>query len=123
MSFTQELLQRTKDDSDRTRILTIFQNNLEARSYKVREAAALEVGAIASILGGDAFVSLLLEPYVGLLKDNNVEVRKNAIKQMTPLSKCLEKEVFLQKLYPFLPSLATDTNHEIASVSDSRCDA
>lgn len=114
MSFTKELLQRCKDEGDRAKILTIFQNSLEARSYKVREAAALEVGAVATILGDAEFLRLLLEPYVELLKDNNSEVKKNAISQMTPLAKCLAKETFLQKLYQFLPSLATDANHEIA---------
>ena len=84
MSFTKELLHRCKDEGDRAKILTIFQNSLEARSYKVREAAALEVGAVATILGDAEFLRLLLEPYVELLKDNNSEVKKNAISQMTP---------------------------------------
>ena len=69
---------------------------------------------MATILGDAEFLRLLLEPYVELLKDNNSEVKKNAISQMTPLAKCLAKETFLQKLYQFLPSLATDANHEIA---------
>ena len=50
MSFTKELLQRVTDESDRTKVLDIFRGNLGARSYKLREASALEVGAIAAIL-------------------------------------------------------------------------
>lgn len=52
----------------------------------------------------------LLETYVNLLKDNNTEVRKNAIKQLSDLSKIVSQDIFLQKLFPFLPTLATDSN-------------
>ena len=87
MNFTKELLVRVKEEVDRTKVLTLFQNSMESRSYKIREMAALEVGGVASVLGGEIFISQLLETYMSLLKDNNAEVRKNAIKQLTELSK------------------------------------
>lgn len=113
MSFTKELLQRLKEDSDRAKVLSLFQNAMESRSYKIREAAALEVGAVAGILGSAVFSQQLLETFLNLLKDNNVEVKKNAIKQLTPLSKVLPRDAFLSKLFPFVSTLATDTNAAI----------
>lgn len=113
MSFTKELLQRLKEDSDRAKVLSLFQNAMESRSYKIREAAALEVGAVAGILGSAAFSQQLLETFLNLLKDNNAEVKKNAIKQLTPLSKVLPRDAFLSKLFPFVSTLATDTNAAI----------
>ncbi|KAK8804943.1 hypothetical protein WA171_006908 [Blastocystis sp. BT1] len=110
MNFTKELLVRVKEEVDRTKVLTLFQNSMESRSYKIREMAALEVGGVASVLGGEIFISQLLETYMSLLKDNNAEVRKNAIKQLTELSKVIPQEIFLQKLFPFLPTLATDNS-------------
>lgn len=110
MNFTKELLVRVKEEADRTKVLTLFQNSMESRSYKIREMAALEVGAVASVLGGEVFINQLLETYMSLLKDNNAEVRKNAIKQLTELSKVIPQEIFLQKLFPFLPTLATDSS-------------
>ena len=120
LSFTKELLQRLKEEADRAKVLALFQNAMESRSYKIREAAALEVGAVAKILGSAAFSQQLLETFVNLLKDNNTEVKKNAIKQLTPLSAVLPREAFLSKLFPFISTLATDTNaaitEQIASV-------
>ena len=110
MSFTKELLLRVKDEAERMKILTIFRNNLEARSYKLREASALEVGSVAEILKTDMFSNLLLDPYLELLKDSNTEVRKNAIKQMSALATCLDSKVFLDKIYVVLPSLAAEAN-------------
>ena len=94
-------------------MLALFQNAMESRSYKIREAAALEEGAVAKILGSAAFSQQLLETFVNLLKDNNTEVKKNAIKQLTPLSAVLPREAFLSKLFPFISTLATDTNAAI----------
>ena len=110
MSFTKELLQRVTDESDRTKVLDIFRGNLGARSYKLREASALEVGAIAAILQTAKFCELLLEPYLALFKDNYMEVRKNAIKQISALATCLEQSVFLEKIFTFLAPLAAETN-------------
>lgn len=110
MGFTKELLVRVKEEVDRTKVLTLFQSSMESRSYKIREMAALEVGPVANVLGGEVFMKQLLETYVNLLKDNNTEVRKNAIKQLSDLSKIVSQDIFLQKLFPFLPTLATDSN-------------
>ena len=73
---------------------------------------------MASVLGGEIFISQLLETYMSLLKDNNAEVRKNAIKQLTELSKVIPQEIFLQKLFPFLPTLATDNSPVITYCHD-----
>lgn len=108
MSVTKVLLTRCKEESDKKTILTIFQNNLEARSYKIREAAALEIGSLAEILGQESFTSVLLEPFLKLFKDNNVDVKNNAVKQMTALAKCLPKETFTQQVFPHLTSLSSD---------------
>lgn len=108
MNFTRELLDRVKEEKGRSKVLTLFQNSMESRSYKIREMAALEVGSVASALGGEVFMSQLLETYMNLLKDNNAEVRKNAIQQLTELSRVIPQDVFLEKLFPFLPTLATD---------------
>ena len=108
MTVTKELLTRCKEENDKKTILTIFQNNLEARSYKIREAAALEIGSLASIMGQEAFITVLLEPFLKLFKDSYVDVKNNAIKQMTPLAKCLPKETFTQQVFPFLTTLSSD---------------
>ena len=125
MSFTKELLQRVTDESDRTKVLDIFRGNLGARSYKLREASALEVGAIAAILQTAKFCELLLEPYLALFKDNYMEVRKNAIKQISALAACLEQSVFLEKIFTFLAPLAAETNpvitEQVASVVVDLC--
>ena len=110
MSFTKELLQRVTDEADRTKVLDIFRNNLGARSYKLREASALEVGAIAEILKTEKFCELLIESYLALFKDNYMEVRKNAIKQISALAVCLDQTVFLEKIFTFLSPLAAETN-------------
>lgn len=108
MSVTKELLTRCKEETDKKTILTIFQNNLEARSYKIREAAALEIGSLASIMGQEAFSTVLLEPFLKLFKDSYVDVKNNAIKQMPALAKCLSKETFTQQVFPFLTTLSSD---------------
>ena len=108
MSVTKELLTRCKEETDKKTILTIFQNNLEARSYKIREAAALEIGSLASIMGQEAFSTVLLEPFLKLFKDSYVDVQNNALKHMPPLPKSLSKETFTQQVFPFLTTLSSD---------------
>ena len=93
--------------------LALTQARIHAMADGIREAAALEVGAVAKILGSAAFSQQLLETFVNLLKDNNTEVKKNAIKQLTPLSAVLPRDAFLSKLFPFISTLATDTNAAI----------
>ena len=78
MSFTKELLQRCKDEGDRAKILTIFQNSLEARSYKVREAAALVQR-----------VGMSLEASCVCLPQAKPETREKVLKVLAPLGKTL----------------------------------
>lgn len=108
MPFTKDLLKRVVDENDRKTVLNIFHNNLEARSYKIREAATLEVTSITEILGSDVFCELLLEPFLKLFKDNNNDVKCTAIKQTPSLAKIIPKDVFAERVYPFLTGLAAD---------------
>lgn len=108
MSFTKDLLKRVVDENDRKTILNIFHNNLEARSYKIREAATLEVASIAEILGSSVFCELLLESFLKLFKDNNNDVKCGAIKQTTLLAKIIPQDVFTDRVFPFLMTLSTD---------------
>lgn len=114
MSFTKELLHRCKDEGDRAKILTIFQNSLEARSYKVREAAALEVGAVADHSGRRGVSAPAAGAVRGAAEGQQQRGEEERDQPDDAAAKCLAKESFLQKLYQFLPSLATDANHEIA---------
>ena len=106
MSFTPILLSRVKDESDRLTIIALFKNALELPSYRVREAACQQVGAVAKVLGSDLFVKELGDAFVRILKDTNMDVLKSAVKQLTTLSEVVEKEVFVSKYIEMLPVLA-----------------
>ena len=108
MVFTKDLLARVKEETDRKTVLSIYQSCLEARSYKIREAAVTEIGAIATLLGGQAFMDLLANSYLALLKDNYADVKNNAVKQFAALAKIVSKETFEQHFYPHMKSLIND---------------
>lgn len=108
MVSIKDLLHRVKEEADHKVMLSIFQSCLEARSYKIREASVLEIGEVAKILGSTAFLELLMTSYLALLKDSYVDVKNNAIKQMTALAKILPRDVFEQQLFPIVSNLLTD---------------
>ena len=118
MVFTKDLLARVKEETDRKTVLSIYQSCLEARSYKIREAAADEIGAIATQLGGPVFMDLLSNAYIGLLKDNYADVKNTAIKQLAALAKILAREVFEQFFYPHITSLINDKTAGVLYESD-----
>ena len=106
MSFTPILLSRVKDDSDRTTIITLFRSALEHLSPRVREAACLQVGPVAKVLGSDLFMKELGDVFVRILKDSNMDVLKSAVKQLVILSEVVEKEEFTNKFIEMMPMLA-----------------
>lgn len=115
------LLSRTKIDSDRAKVISLFRTAMESRSFHVREAAAMQVGAVATILGEAVFLQELKEVFMTMLKDTYSDVRQNAVKQLVELSKVVERSVFSSQFMDFLPTLAVDTT-QIVYVNDDNND-
>ena len=82
----------------------------QAQDAEVGDGTTTVVLLAAEILKTEKFCELLLEPYLALFKDNYMEVRKNAIKQISALAGCLDQSVFLEKIFTFLAPLAAETN-------------
>ena len=116
MPFTKELLRRVKDEQQRSSIITIYKENLENRSYKLREAAVLEIGEIATLLGEALFNEQFFTLFLKLLKDTMNEVKKAAIQQITSLVPTIPASVFTETLLPNLIALVSEKNQTISEV-------
>lgn len=95
-----------QQERDNTLLNVILQMDAEKRNWRVRYHLPDALSGTVQYFNQELITSKVVPFYQGLLKDNEHEVRSNALTQLTPFAKAV-KEVFGGNLEPLAPIFAT----------------
>lgn len=105
-----------KDVSHHQDLLNSALQLIQDPSWRVRYMAADRFEQLAvQFEGNDQQVGELIEPFLGLLKDNEGEVRKAIAKQLPGFSRLVKKDVILEKILPQVEELSNDPSEIVRS--------
>mmetsp|Transcript_47637 Transcript_47637/g.136016 ORF Transcript_47637/g.136016 Transcript_47637/m.136016 type:complete len:588 (-) Transcript_47637:73-1836(-) len=99
-------------EENRLHTVSVVRDAAEDRSWRVRLAVAKSFDQLCAAFGPDLMATCLMQPFVQLLRDNEQEVRKEAVRIIEPclrLSVPLTPEQLQTHILPLLPSLGLDT--------------
>uniref|UniRef100_A0A7S1R1L9 Uncharacterized protein n=1 Tax=Alexandrium catenella TaxID=2925 RepID=A0A7S1R1L9_ALECA len=109
---TLVLAQTFSPEENRQHTVSVIKEAAEDRSWRVRLTFAKHFDQLCAAFGPDIMASHLMQPFIQLLKDNEQEVRKEAVRVIEPcllLKVPLSAEQLQTYILPQFPSLALDS--------------
>eukprot|EP00928_Gymnodinium_smaydae_P001530 TRINITY_DN10555_c1_g1_i1.p1 TRINITY_DN10555_c1_g1~~TRINITY_DN10555_c1_g1_i1.p1 ORF type:complete len:593 (-),score=159.25 TRINITY_DN10555_c1_g1_i1:85-1863(-) len=91
--------------------LSVIQDAAEDRSWRVRLTVAKQFDQLCAAFGPEITASHLMQPFIALMKDNELEVRKEAVKIIEPCLKLatpFSSEQLQQHILPQFAALGAD---------------
>jgi len=109
---TLVIAQMLNADENRQHTVSVIREAAEDRSWRVRLTVAKHFHELCSAFGPDITATYLMQPFIQLMKDNEQEVRKEAVRVIEPclhLANPITSEQLQHHILPQFPTLGADT--------------
>jgi len=110
---TLVIAQMFNADENKQHTVSVIGDAAEDRSWRVRLTLVKHFDQLCSVFGPEITATFLISPFIQLLKDNEQEVRKEAVRVIEPWLNCagspLTTEQLQQHILPQFQSLGLDS--------------